>query len=571
MNSASRRIALLLSLFCLAVTGLVIPTTAGTAHAALPAGTSVFKPVDHVRVADTRAGHQFGYSRMNTTTVRVGLGTKVPANATAVVLNVTSWNTAGFGGVTVFPHGEAVPGTPHVVVTKKGQIRSNMVHVRIGQLRSVDLKVSITMGLTVDLIGVYTAAAPSGVATAGRFVAMPGDRRVLNARSVPAKGSVAVDLSTVGVPKGAGAAVITLSTESGGKGGWSAFAMGTKLPGTLDLWLDAVGQRRSNQTIVKLRPDHAFIRVFSQAGGKVSVDVVGYYTGSTPDVPALSDGLFVPLGPTAAYRRLDTRAKSRLAPMGPTTIEFTIGTAVAMRSVVGNIRVLDSWDAGTVTTRAAGAGGTAMPAARAAAPRENFSESFYARTSSRGVAVSLNRGAHVVVDLAGWFLGSRPTATTAATKANLVAATPATYLRWRDAGGAHLKKIDISPANDSYTTTVVADRGNAVGYKGLSTLGKTGNTMLFAHRTNHGGIFRYINTIALGSTFSIRGANGKWHNYRVVSRTVTTPSYAGINRIATPFPPVTAQLVACSKPDGTPTSTSYRIVVTGVLVSVTNA
>ena len=88
------------------------------------------------------------------------------------------------------------------------------------------------------------------------------------------------------------------------------------------------------------------------------------------------------------------------------------------------------------------------------------------------------------------------------------------------------------------------------------------------HRTTHGGIFRYINGLKPGDSFSLIGADGHYYNYRVYSTTVTAPYYTTISNIAAGFPPVTAQLVACSKLDGTPTSTSWRIVVTGRLVSV---
>ena len=44
------------------------------------------------------------------------------------------------------------------------------------------------------------------------------------------------------------------------------------------------------------------------------------------------------------------------------------------------------------------------------------------------------------------------------------------------------------------------DMGVAAAFNGLSTLGKTGNTMLFAHRTTHGAAFNDIQTMPVGAT-----------------------------------------------------------------------
>ena len=50
---------------------------------------------------------------------------------------------------------------------------------------------------------------------------------------------------------------------------------------------------------------------------------------------------------------------------------------------------------------------------------------------------------------------------------------------------------------------------------------------------------------------------------------VTVPTYSAVNALSAMYGPITAQLVACSKADGSPTSLKYRITVTGRLVSVT--
>jgi sortase (surface protein transpeptidase) len=75
--------------------------------------------------------------------------------------------------------------------------------------------------------------------------------------------------------------------------------------------------------------------------------------------------------------------------------------------------------------------------------------------------------------------------------------------------------------------------------------------------------------MSLGDEFIIVGSDGHWYHYQVMDIGIATPSYSLIQALANPYSPVTAQLVACSKINGTATSTAYRIVVTGRLTSVT--
>jgi sortase (surface protein transpeptidase) len=72
----------------------------------------------------------------------------------------------------------------------------------------------------------------------------------------------------------------------------------------------------------------------------------------------------------------------------------------------------------------------------------------------------------------------------------------------------------------------------------------------------------------VGEKFVLTGADGHRYTYLVVDRRVTKPDYTTVLSIAKPWGLATAQLVACSRADGTPTSLSYRIVITGRLISV---
>lgn len=567
-----RRLFLLSAIVGVLVTS-VAPSLSVPASAAgtLPAGTSQFVAVAHTRLADTRAATRFGYVRVDTTrTIRVkAAGVRgIPANATAVVVTITTLGSAGSGVVAAYPSNMLPPVDSklpmNVVLTGAGQSRSNMVTVKLAPNGTFDIRKTIATELVVDVVGAY-APATDPVAD-GRFVPLYGTHRALNAVAVAAKSSATVDLDLSGVPPFATAAVVNITAERANRGLWTAHARNTTRPATIDLFLDANAQTRSNQTIVPLNGIDSFVHFYSSAGGRVTVDVLGYYTGSTHAVSA--DGLFMPANPV---RRFDSRINRPLAPFGPVTFEFKVVTnpAVEAQGFVANLYSTDSWDAGTVVTRPAGvANASPMPAARIDSPRFTINTAFVGRASNRGVAITANKGAHLVVDLQGYFIGTTPAATVAALKNPTFAPTPVVSVRWKDATGTHVKPVEASRTNTSNDMTRIADKGIAAAFKGMSTLGKKSNTMLFGHRTTHGGMFRYLNSVGVGATFSLKGADGRWYNYRVTRVATTTPVFSNIANMATPYPPVTAQLIACSKRDGTPTSLSYRLVVTGILVSV---
>ena len=241
---------MLAALFCLLLTGLVLPT-AGTADAALPAGTSAFKVVTRGRVADTRVGYATGFTRVNSTTVRVSFAKRLPLDATTVVLNITAVGAGGFGAVTAYPTGTTAPATAHVLLTRKGQTSTGMAHVRLGTSRSVDIKYSTPVGLMVDMVGAYTTVtAPEGAA-AGRFVPMGTGHRIITSQSVGAGGTALGNVFGTGVPSTASAVVLSLNSDAGATGYWAAYADGTPRT-TTDMWIDTANQKRTNLTIVPL-------------------------------------------------------------------------------------------------------------------------------------------------------------------------------------------------------------------------------------------------------------------------------------------------------------------------------
>jgi hypothetical protein len=345
------------------------------------------------------------------------------------------------------------------------------------------------------------------------------------------------------------------------KGYYTAYADGGTRPAVWALVIDKNGQSRSNQMIVKLNGKNRRIRVYSSSGGRLSVDVVGWYTGKSS--ANLTTGLFIP---TRHLRRLDKMTGLPVAPLGPFTFEFSIGTTLPVSAVVGNIVSAGMWDPGVVTAKPAGVATSSVVAVHTTAWPQQVASHFMLRTSSRGIALTSKIGGYLVVDVSGFFYGPSPKATLPTPKNRSLLPTTVNAVRWTDAAGAHIRSVQYR-ADDNLDA--IANTGVGAAYHNLNRLQRAGNVMVFAHRTEHGGLFRYINTIPVGAMFSLRGANGHWYNYRVMYVGVTFPTYRDIANITRYFPPITAQLVACSNPDGSATSLNWRITVSGRLISVT--
>ena len=119
---------------------------------------------------------------------------------------------------------------------------------------------------------------------------------------------------------------------------------------------------------------------------------------------------------------------------------------------------------------------------------------------------------------------------------------------------------------DMNTTT----RGVAGHWPGTGFAGENSHMVLFAHRTTHGGPWRYMHLIGPGQEISIDTPDGRVFHYKYFSTHVTTPDAAQIYNAGLDAPVPSVSLVGCSRADGTPQTTDFRIVVTFYLYAVDN-
>ena len=187
------------------------------------------------------------------------------------------------------------------------------------------------------------------------------------------------------------------------------------------------------------------------------------------------------------------------------------------------------------------------------------------RTSTAGVAVYTQSGGHLIVDVAGYFIGT-PVAATLPAPINVVPPPP-------------------PPAPPPYTIRIpglgvvstvfegvgknIVDAGYVGHWPGTGFAGEQSHMVLFAHRTAHGGMLRYLNLIGPGDQMSLEVVtDGRVFTYAYYSRAVVGSTAAAIYNVGLDAPLPSVSLVACSMLNTLPTDIRYRLVVTFTLVNI---
>lgn len=227
------------------------------------------------RVVDTRAAGGERLTHGGVRTITVGGRGGVPADASAVVVNVTSVRAGGNGYVAVVPQGTK-PSTSSVNHLP-GQDVANRVTVALRNGK-VDVHHAGAAGhVVVDVVGWY------GTSAAARFTPVapvraadtrrPGES-ALGSREVRTLPLVA----PTGVPADAIAATVTLTTtqQTAFATHLIAWAAGAEKPSTSDLNTGA-GRDQANNAVVGLGADGA-VNVYNDSGSThVVMDVTGYF------------------------------------------------------------------------------------------------------------------------------------------------------------------------------------------------------------------------------------------------------------------------------------------------------
>jgi hypothetical protein len=301
-------------------TNAVTPTSADWFHALTPA-----------RILDTRPnGPQVGpynspFGPGTTRNVKVTDTGGVPANADAVVLNVTVTNTTQASFLSIWPTGQPQP-LVSSLNWAAGQTIPNAVTVKVGTGGNISVfNPSGSVHVIVDVVGYYDTNTGSGFSSLT-------PSRILDTRPTgPQVGPFGTPFGpgttrnvkvtdTGGVPANADAVVLNVTVTNTTQASFlSIWPTGQPQPLVSSLnW--AAGQTIPNAVTVKVGTG-GNIAVYNPTGNvDVIVDVVGYFTAG-------SGKLFHPIAP---QRIQDSRAGEQVGPYntpwGPTaTRQVTIG------------------------------------------------------------------------------------------------------------------------------------------------------------------------------------------------------------------------------------------------------
>jgi LPXTG-site transpeptidase (sortase) family protein len=535
----------------------LLATTLSVSLGATPAsaavgGSSRFNSVAPERLIDTRSSARPGAGAVVHVPIVGRFG--VSKSAVAVVINVTATDSANGGYVTVYPGSSERPNVSNLNLPGPGATLANLVTVPVGADGGVDVFTETGTHVIVDLFGWYE---PTGWTDRGRFQPVVPDRVYDSRRgqAVGRGGTIRVGLK--GVPPSASAAVLNVTAvNSPGAGFWTAFAAGTDRPSTSNLNTSA-GATVPNQVIVPLT--NGSIDLYSDVGGHVLVDIVGFFTGAGTD-PG-NTGLFTPIVPTRFLdtRRTDNPLGARVKPYAGWTVEVPIAGRAGIpnsgvSAIVTNTTMGAARTAGYVTAYPAGISRPAVSNLNLGYSGQTVANHATTPISNRGAGFFTDGGGHLIVDVAGYYTGSPALAyQAAATNPEPTVAMPARM---------EIPKIDLDETvrEGIDLNTVNAGPGHWPGTAGPAGLG---NFTVFGHRVSYSRPFRDIDQLSPGDSIYVT-AEDVTYRYEISRSDIVTPENI---EVLSPYEPGqrTLTLIACHPP----TSIEFRIVVKARFVEIT--
>ena len=542
----------------------------GVAKAA-PAGASQFIPLPvAVRVVDTRyPGYIYTRHWDNHISVPIAGSYGVPAQASAIVATVTAVNLSGGNWLTVVPSGSDIIGLLNqnrlvsaLNMANPGEATANLTQVKLGG-GSVDMFSKSPCEMILDVIGYYLPVA--GAVREGRFIGRDPVRAIDTRDTfgyVFPDNPLVVDLTPY-VPADASSAVINLTaTECVGPSFFTVYPYtSTAVPLISSLNVNAAGETRAAAVIapVPTQPDgRRYIKVFAQNPAKLIVDVTGYFTSTAS---AQTDvGLFVPIDPV---RILDTRNPGTIGKLWPGW--FVEGEIPGDASLIGAAAVLN-----LTGVEARGPGFLTLSAARNPLPgTSNLNFTYPGQvvpnqvitriTQGFGYQVYSHSGAHVVVDYTGYYTG---TPAIPRIGAPINPPPPPIGPTWI----LRVPKLGLTSEVRAGSSNPVTNAGHSWHWTGTGYMGQEAHVASFAHRTSAGGPYRNIHLLTGGDQFTLSTSDGRTYTYQVVDRFLTDSNTQNILDATRFVAGTTYSLIACTEPNFLPTSTAWRIVVTGVLL-----
>jgi hypothetical protein len=366
-------------------------------------GESFVGVAQPVRMLDTRQSTPIASGATRNHTVAGAYG--VPANATAVALNIAAVNPRGAGHLRVFPAGTAVPNAS-VLNFAAAKNTPNHVIVKVGVNGQIGMYAGNTTDVIVDLAGYFiddtfkdqytSVATPTRLLTqtipgavAGNPAASTVNLTVLGSGGIPAQvGGTAPSVVAVNIG----------ALNPIGTGHLRVFPTGTPLPNASTHNFFA-GDSRTN--LVLVRPSASGqVSIYNASAGPLTltVDTVGYFSQSG-----------FGLKPVDPIRPLDTRQSGPPLAAGafvevPIRGFGVVPNSLDVKSVVINVAAVNPAATGSVNVGPSGS--NAVLASFTHPANENVANLVMVPVGADGKIRLWNNSSattHLIVDITGYF------------------------------------------------------------------------------------------------------------------------------------------------------------------------
>jgi alpha-tubulin suppressor-like RCC1 family protein len=361
-----------------------------------------FTGVTPFRALDTRESGGGGCVAAGATrTLVVANVGGVPADAGAVVLNVTVAGPVSPGFLTVFPDGVSRPLASNLNYVA-GSVVPNRVTVKVGAGGRVAFFASGGCPqVIVDITGYYAGGTSAAGGFTGITPARAADTRETGGALAPGASRDVAVAGVGGVPANAAGAVLNATVVAGGGAGFlTVFPCGAARPTASNLNFTP-GQVVPNAVTTRIGTGGC-VTVYNGSPGQVDVivDIAGYYSTGSP-----AAGGFSGITP---FRARDTRDLGGCLQPGESRAIPVVGLGgVPARgaSVALNVTVVPSTSSGFLTVYSDGVG-------RPTASNLNFvpgqivPNAVMAKVGAGGRVVVYNGSGgcnHVIVDVAAWY------------------------------------------------------------------------------------------------------------------------------------------------------------------------
>ena len=250
---------------------------------------SEYKPTQPERLLETRtteAGGQKGYTGAkpgdgSVVTLHVtGTGTaNVPADATAVYLNVTAVNSSAAGWVAVYPCGTQPPNASNVNLVP-GLARATLVAAKVGSNGNVCLYSSKSTDLVADLEGYAPASSPYVATVPERLLETRTEYGQVGYSGAKPIAGQTIELKVTGagttqVPKDAGAVLLNVTATENSPGGYvTVYPCGSPRP--LASNLNLTGLDTPNMVAAKIG-DGGRVCIYTSGATHLIADISGYF------------------------------------------------------------------------------------------------------------------------------------------------------------------------------------------------------------------------------------------------------------------------------------------------------